>query len=86
MLVVTIEIYPFGNESNKRTLSKVIIGNTGDDPGHPEYGSYIVTLANPASDNYQIDPLLETKIFAFHRDRGHKALVHEALLELEMVE
>lgn len=86
MIVVTIEIYPFGNESNKRELSKVLIINDGKHPDRPEYGSYTIMLVEPGMKDMMAEPKLSTTLNAFHRGRGHLALVSEALLKLEMVE
>jgi hypothetical protein len=44
MIRVTIEILPFGYESQKRELGSFIIYNTGDHELRPEYGNYKFTL------------------------------------------
>jgi len=41
MLEIRIEIIPFGDESKRRLLDKLIICNTGRHPERPEKGHYI---------------------------------------------
>jgi len=41
MLELKIDIVPFGNESKRRTLDKLIIINTATHPKRPEWGKYI---------------------------------------------
>ena len=44
MLVVKIELWPGGDESQARTLTTGRIYNDGHSPGHPRRGNYEVAL------------------------------------------
>lgn len=73
MLRVTVELVPFGEEAHKRTLSTLIIGNTGE--GDARMGHYRITY-QPGEPGYahQVRTLRD-----FARTAGHLALVEEAI-------
>ena len=66
MILITVEMIPFGIEANKTTLGTVKIAN--DMTGTPEYGNYKVTFD---------DDILFIK--RFKRDKGIEELVYEIL-------
>ena len=46
MLIIKIEIWPHGNESQKYTIDEMKIINTGDQPLRPLYGNYRIELGD----------------------------------------
>lgn len=81
MLVITTEIYPFGDKSKKRTLSRVEIINTDNHPESPEVGRYIVRRTTKEGKLGKTGTV--TTIPYFLRSRGHFALVEEAFSTME---
>lgn len=72
MLVVKMELWPGGDESAKRELSRVVIVN--DETGTPELGNYDVTVTNEAGEVVKRD-----RVTGWSRERGGWSLLHRAM-------
>lgn len=46
MLMIKVELWPFGDESQKKTIATMKIVNDGRHPLRPKMGSYVVILGD----------------------------------------
>lgn len=83
MLVVQVEIWPYGNKDQAKTLGAMKIVNRMDHPKRPEYGNYDVdAIAEIGTDQGSETQHLHTQIKGFPRNWGFWALVGNAFAKL----
>ena len=78
MVVVTVEIWPFGDESQKQHLGTVNISNNGT--GDSRTGNYSVVLLRPTKDGVSIGS--GTTVRGHERASGWLPLVKKAFGKL----
>lgn len=80
MLVANLEVWPGGDESKKRTVGHVLIGNDGTRQ-QPHIGSYDVALSHSGKFYGKKGLWKSGRVDYFRRDRSPYNLLHDALAD-----
>jgi len=77
MIVIKVELWPFGEESKKRDIARAVIGNDGT--GSYDMGNYDARFYTIASTNGVESILWQSRVVKFSRKETVWSLIKQAL-------